>query len=127
MKMKRIYVINDLCNGCMLCQVICSFFKNKKFSLRGSEIKILRLEDEGKFVPVISDCSFSCMKQGDQSPKCVDLCPTGALIYEDFKGAYNKIRNYEKSKIKQPLFKVIAPWKWPYPWREWKEEDDIDE
>jgi len=40
-----------------------------------------------------------------------------ALIYEEREEAISKRTMYEISKREHRLFKVIAPWKWPFPWR----------
>jgi hypothetical protein len=45
------------------------------------------------------------------------LCPTGALIYENREDAVSKRLLYETSKREHGIFKVIAPWKWPFPWK----------
>ena len=29
----------------------------------------------------------------------------------------------EQKKRLQPVFRLIVPWKYPYPWRPWSEED----
>jgi hypothetical protein len=47
------------------------------------------------------------------------MCPTGALIYATLDEVVEKRRELNEKRTLQPIFKVIAPWKWPFPWREW--------
>jgi Fe-S-cluster-containing dehydrogenase component len=79
---------------------------------------VLKLFGEECDIPIV-DCDGRCVRPiyGDEEPTCVSLCPTGALIYEEKEGAISKRLSYEVSKKEHSLFKVIAPWKWPFPWR----------
>ena len=108
---KILYVIPDLCSGCRNCEVWCSFLHNKKFAFSKGQIKIQKV---GEFdVPIIS-CYGKCVLD---NPFCVEVCPTGALIYETQSKISEKIIELYKNRAKHPIFKLIAPWKWPYPWR----------
>jgi Fe-S-cluster-containing hydrogenase component 2 len=115
---KRIYVIEDLCNGCRLCETFCSSLKKGIFGGETSRIKVLKLFHEECDIPII-DCDGRCIRPlGDKNePTCVSFCPTGALIYEEKEGAISKRTMYEVSKREHSLFKIIGPWKWPFPWR----------
>ena len=43
--MKRIYVIEDLCAGCEICEVICSFVNTKEFNPRKARVKVVKIEE----------------------------------------------------------------------------------
>jgi Fe-S-cluster-containing dehydrogenase component len=129
--MKRIYVIESLCNGCRLCEAFCSSLADGVFGaadLDGSEtstglnrsqsrIRVIKVPGEEQDVPMV-DCSGLCIRPiyDDGHPTCVSLCPTGALIYEERDDAAAKRLELEAARQEHSLFKVIAPWKWPLPW-----------
>ncbi len=121
---KRIYVFEELCNGCRLCELMCSFINEKEFNPRKSRIRIAKIEGEGIDIPIV-DCSVDdCPKKENGIPECVRICPTGALTYITADEAFKRKLELVKKRNVQPMFKVIAPWKWPFPsWREWPFED----
>lgn len=116
--MKRIYVIESLCNGCRLCETFCSSLAGGVFGPDGSRIRVIKLPGEEQDIPLI-DCDGRCVRPIDDSggPTCVSLCPTGALIYEGQEGAAAKRLELAAAQQAHSLFKVVAPWKWPLPWR----------
>jgi Fe-S-cluster-containing dehydrogenase component len=116
--MKRIYVIEDLCNGCRLCETFCSSLANGVFDVEQSRIKVIKTPGEEKDIPIVS-CDGHCVRPlyKDGRPTCVTVCPTGALIHEDRDDAVAKRLELEAAREAHSLFKVIAPWKWPLPWR----------
>ena len=116
--MKRIYVIEDLCNGCRLCETFCSSLKDGVFNGNRSRIKVIKVPGEERDIPMVA-CNGRCIRpiHEDGQPTCVALCPTGALIYEDHQAAISKRLYYEAARQEHSLFKVIAPWKWPLPWK----------
>jgi Fe-S-cluster-containing dehydrogenase component len=123
--MKRIYVIEDLCNGCQLCETFCSSLADGVFAatdsasnrLRG-RIRVIKVPREENVIPMV-DCDGRCVRPlyDDGDPTCVAVCPTGALIYEERDDAAAKRLALEAAREAHSLFKVIAPWKWPFPWR----------
>ena len=123
---KKIFVVaNELCNGCRNCEIWCSFFEGKKneFNPRYSNIKIIK-DAEGKInIPTVDCDGKKCQHNKAGEPICVEMCPTGTLIFTDSEDLYKKRLELEEKRRLQPLFKLIAPWKYPYPWREWKKED----
>jgi Fe-S-cluster-containing dehydrogenase component len=74
-------------------------------------------------VPTV-DCDGTrceCDENGD--PICVEMCPTGTLVFTNVEDLYMKRLELKEKKRLQPLFKLIAPWKYPYPWKPWSKEE----
>lgn len=122
---KRIFVFNEICSGCTSCEMWCSFIHEKAFNRSYSLIRIAK-DAEGAFDMPIVDCDGQrCPKNEKGEPICVEMCPTGALIYTELEDAYSKrMELHEKSRV-QSVFKLIAPWKYPYPWREWPTKSGV--
>ena len=116
--MKRIYVVEDLCNGCRLCESFCGSLTTETFGPESGRIRILKVPGGEKNIPMVH-CDGRCVRSiyEDGRPTCVGLCPTGALIYAEQDRATEVRQDYEAARKEHSLFKVIAPWKWPFPWR----------
>jgi ferredoxin len=114
--MKRIYVIEELCNGCRLCQSMCSSLENGIFS-ENARITILKTPGEEQDIPII-ECDGRCILSTNvnQEPPCCLICPTGAIFYANGREAVSKRLLWEKARTSHGLFKIISPWKWPFPW-----------
>ena len=119
---KRIFVVsNDLCNGCRNCEMWCSFCATRhgEFNRMHSRIKLFT-DSEGKLnIPTVDCNGKSCLHNEKGEPLCVEMCPTGTLVYTEIDDLYQKRIELEEKRRKQPLFRLIVPWKYPYPWREW--------
>lgn len=75
--MKRIYVREEWCLGCHMCEYFCAFAnsgeKDMARALRGMEINPrIRIEEKG-------DISFAVSCRHCQDPLCVKSCISGAL------------------------------------------------
>ena len=117
---KRIFVFEEICSGCRNCQMWCAFARNKEFNRAHSRIEIVRDLDGRSDIPMVDCTGKDCTMRNEKGePLCVEMCPTGCLVYTDAKDAYKKRLELHKSREVQPIFKLVAPWKWPYPWREW--------
>ena len=116
MTVKCIYVIEELCNGCRLCQTFCSSLEDGVFSEAG-RVRVHKAPGEERDTPVV-DCDGVCVRPiyGDNTPSCVSVCPTGALSFVDQDETVAVRVAWEEARQAHPLFKVIAPWKWPFPW-----------
>lgn len=113
---KKIFAFNDLCSGCRACALICNFVHEKSFGLEDSEIKIVKSEDEGLSIPILGCSGEECTeKRPSGNPPCVEVCPTGALIYETIDEAENKFKEVVKERKSKPIYKTIAPWKLDLP------------
>lgn len=120
---KRIYVFEELCNGCRLCELQCSFVNEKEFNPKKALIRIAKVDSEGIDTPIVN-CDGDCPETKNGTPACVQVCPTGAISYVTATEAFNMRQELVKKRNKQPIFKVIAPWKWPFPsWKEWPFEE----
>ena len=118
---KRLYVFEEICTGCQNCEMWCAFAQKKEFNRAYSKIKVAK-DLDGAFDMPIVDCigSEECPSVNEKGePLCVEMCPTGCLVYTHAQDAYEKRTELHRSRAVQPLFKLVAPWKWPFPWREW--------
>jgi len=121
---KRVFVIaNELCNGCRNCEMWCSFGRGPKNEFSPTHSKIAIVKDaEGKLnVPTVDCDGTACVHNEKGEPICVEMCPTGAFVYADAQEVYKKRTEYQEKRKVQPVFRLIAPWKYPYPWKEWVE------
>lgn len=99
----------------------CSFVlaEYREFNPGYSKITVFT-DPEGKLNKPTVDCTGNnCLSNAGGEPLCVEMCPTGTLIYTDADDLNEKRAELEEKKGEQPLFKLIVPWKYPYPWREW--------
>jgi len=112
---KGICVIEDLCNGCRLCQTFCSSLAEGVFQEK-ARIRVLKSPDGDKNTVVVK-CDGRCVRpiNNDGQPTCVAVCPTGALFYAEPHEAIQKRAEWEAARSAHSLFKVIAPWRWPFP------------
>jgi anaerobic carbon-monoxide dehydrogenase iron sulfur subunit len=70
--MKKVLMVDiNACNGCRICEVICSLEKEKVAAPTKSRIRILRVDEAGLDVP------GAC--QHCESPPCADVCPMDAI------------------------------------------------
>jgi Fe-S-cluster-containing dehydrogenase component len=119
--MRRVvYAIEELCNGCRSCELACSFALTREFNPEKSSVKVTKIYSQGLDIPLVG-CSIECRSD---PPKCVDICPTGALIFANTEEAARKRLELAKAKKVQPVFKAIAPWKYPFPWKAWPREEN---
>jgi Fe-S-cluster-containing dehydrogenase component len=124
---KRIYVIEDLCNGCRTCQTFCSSLGNGVFNYGAEKvrIKVLKIPGEERDIPIVN-CNGKCVRSlfDEGQPTCVSICPTGALIYCEQDEAVSKRLDLESARKSHSVFKVVAPWKWPFPWKKVENKKD---
>jgi len=125
MKKKVFVVSNELCSGCRNCQTWCSFVNSGKKGFGPSEANIRVLKDpHGKLnIPTTACDGKRCSENEKGVPICVEMCPTGCLIYTDIDDLVERRTEWEEKRRLQPVFKLIAPWKYPYPWRPLRREE----
>jgi Fe-S-cluster-containing hydrogenase component 2 len=123
---KKIFVVSDeLCSGCRNCELWCSLVHGNEgaFNPLNSKIRIFK-DAEGKVnIPTVDCEGRECSHNDKGEPLCVEMCPTGTLIYTDAEDLYQKRVELEEKKRLQPIFKLIVPWKYPYPWKPWSKEE----
>jgi Fe-S-cluster-containing dehydrogenase component len=121
----KVFVVsNDLCSGCRNCEIWCGFIASKRrgFAPDAGHIR-LHSDPEGKLnIPEV-DCPGVCERNQGGEPICVEMCPTGCLIFTNREDFERKRILWEKARQAQPVFKLIVPWKYPYPWRELRREE----
>jgi Fe-S-cluster-containing dehydrogenase component len=102
---------------------MCSY-ENNEFNPTKSKIKIIHIDEHGTYIPIL-DCNHECLEGSKKEiPNCVQFCNTGSLIYETSEDAADMKADLIRSRKIQPIFKVIAPWKWPFPWKPWPFEGE---
>ena len=93
------------------------------FDTSRTNIHVLK-DSQGKLnIPTVACEDKRCLENETGLPICVEMCPTGCLIYTDFSDLVKRRAEWEEKRQLQPVFKLIAPWKYPYPWRPLKREE----
>jgi Fe-S-cluster-containing hydrogenase component 2 len=69
--MKRLTVDTSVCAGCRVCEMYCSFAREKKFSPTLSRITVVKEEKHGMDYPVFCRQCDNCT--------AIEACPTDAL------------------------------------------------
>lgn len=76
------------CDGCRLCELVCSLRLYGEFNPSRSAIRVSKAEKRGIYVPVISpsggllfdpDGALIECDLCDGSPRCVEICPNDAV------------------------------------------------
>lgn len=80
MKRVAVYDVNQ-CNGCRMCEMICSLVHVGQFQPSKSFIKIHKIEEKGLDIPVVSQACDMC--GSEDYPQCVRYCPTVVLKIEE--------------------------------------------
>jgi Fe-S-cluster-containing dehydrogenase component len=93
-----------------------------EFNPRKAKIKILKDEENGVSIPRL-DCVECCRLSRNNIPICVEVCRSGALVFAAPDEVTAMRKELVDKRAVQPIFKVIAPWKWPFPWRKWPFEE----
>jgi len=84
----EISVDHTRCDGCRLCELVCSLRLCGEFDPARSAVRISKNEKKGIYVPVISPFSGLLLdRRGkpmkcdlcDGTPRCVEICPSQAI------------------------------------------------
>ena len=70
----RITVDIEKCADCKTCEMVCYYFKSRRFNPKKSRVRVAKIDRLGVDNPLL--CR-QCLK-----PSCIEACPTGAL-YKD--------------------------------------------
>ena len=113
---KAFYVIQELCNGCENCSLICSLVINKDSFSRRSNIVPIHAEEAGYNLPGETGTGYDSVVVGCNAepcggePKCVRYCPTGALIYGTIEEISQKKKQADEARLNSGEAKIRAPW-----------------
>ena len=78
--MKNVLIPNPSnCTGCRVCELICSWTKEKKINPKKARVKVINNAKEGLSIPLF------CLQC--REPSCIPICPTQALTREENTGA----------------------------------------
>lgn len=72
------------CNGCQICEYVCSIFKEKTINWKKSRIRAVRIE------PIFA-MAIACRKC--EEPTCVNACPRDAIEMDDATGVIKIDKN----------------------------------
>ena len=76
---EKIILLNaEKCTGCRRCELVCSFAKEKIFNPAQSRIRLLRIKESEKTVPIVCQ---QCV-----TPLCTYVCPTKAITKDEETG-----------------------------------------
>ena len=123
---KRVFLVSEeLCSGCRNCEMWCSLMHAEEAAFNPLKAKIHIVKDVGARVnmPIVDCDARHCDRNQKGEPICVEMCPTGTLVFSDAADLYQKRTELEEKKGLQPIFKLIVPWKYPYPWQPWSDEE----
>ena len=108
----RLIADGELCRGCRICEVTCSFFNFGEFNPKKSRIRVTKLEEAGIDVPVvcrqcekcgpINDCPAGALRKDENTAAviadierctgcgvCLQACPFGAISLNPESGLVN--------------------------------------
>ena len=83
------------CDGCRLCELVCSFRMLGEFNPARSAVKVLKYEKRGLYIPIISPYGGLLLDDDGLPltcdlchgrPRCVDVCPTRAIRIKETGG-----------------------------------------
>jgi len=108
---ERKFIIADpqKCNGCGVCELVCSASKDKTFNRRTSRIKVVNIEPTVDIAlacrlceepPCVGACTRKALKQDEETGVilvdenkcngcgwCIEVCDYGVLIYDSHRKA----------------------------------------
>lgn len=91
----RLVVYQTRCDGCRLCELVCSLRMHGEFNPSRSAVRVSKLESRGIYFPVISPFSGLLLDPEerpitcdlcDGRPRCVEICPNDAIRIEAGEG-----------------------------------------
>lgn len=74
----KIVANTELCYGCKMCEILCSYHKQGIFSPEGGAIRVYKDHQSGKIHWTADTTCDNC--EGEEQPLCIKYCPYGALI-----------------------------------------------
>ena len=113
---KSFYVLQELCNGCENCSLVCSIVLSKRSFSRESNVVVIHAEEAGYNQPGQAKAGYDSAVVGCNtelcggSPKCVRYCPTGALIYGTLEEISRRKQESDMARLHSGEANVRAPW-----------------
>jgi len=105
----RIFVEESICNGCRMCEMMCSFVNTQGFYPGKANVKVIHYEWKGRNKPVVS-CDAESHSPCRSLPQCVRYCPTGALVWATKEEFASMVYEYHRGIESNPSYKARAPW-----------------
>ena len=96
---KVLMVDMELCNGCKICELVCSSEHFEEYNPALSHVKVLMQPQVGFHYPALKTTCDFC--GGDY--KCVEWCPRDALKFVDPAQAAEAMKNKVVGTIPAPL------------------------
>lgn len=86
--MTNLMVNSQVCSGCRMCEIMCTFHHQGVFGRRASSIRVRRIERAGEFEIIVyrDDMGghLACdLCNGAEQPLCVKFCHLGALSMQE--------------------------------------------
>ncbi len=106
---RRIFCEESICNGCRMCEMICSFVNTQNFYPGKTNIKVICYEWKGRNRPVVS-CDVESHPSCRDLPQCVSYCPTGALAWATKDEFASMVYEFHRGVESKPSYKARAPW-----------------
>jgi len=106
---KRIFVEEIICNGCNMCEMMCSFVNTNAFYPQKANVKVIPFGWKGRHRPVVS-CDPESHKACRNMPQCVAYCPTGSLMWTTKDEYAAMVSEYHRLRETKPSYKARAPW-----------------
>ena len=116
MEKKAFYTIEELCNGCANCSLVCSLVLSGDSFGKESNVIVVHAEEAGYNQPGLTGAGYDTAVAGCNAepcgydPKCVRYCPTGALIYGDISEISEKKRLVLELRKSKGEARIRAPW-----------------
>jgi hypothetical protein len=105
--MKRIFVIEELCNGCRLCQTFCSSLEAGVFS-EAARLRVVKVAGEERDIPQV-EWEYACGRTNLWFH--VLKFARWALFYADSASAEQRRRG---DSGRREFIQGDRPWKWPF-------------